>query len=456
MKFISLFSCPKKVAANFFIPTLSCESNQGLYLFMNIPSLYAKFLQHPSVCTDTRKLKKGDIFFALKGPQFNGNAFVEKALESGAAYCVADDDVPVNDPRVLRTNDALKTLQDLAAHHRRQFNIPVIAITGSNGKTTTKELMHAALSAKYKTYTTEGNLNNHIGIPLTLLKIKEDAEIAIVEMGANHQREIAGYCSYTQPTHGLITNCGKAHLEGFGGIEGVRKGKGELYDYLRDNKQTAFVNAQLDYLVEMSAGIEHIIYYGKEQTQFSGRALPDSALLQVALMNSKLIRTQLVGNYNIHNVLAAYAVGITLGVAEDALIAAIENYHPDNHRSQMIQWKNNTVILDAYNANPTSMKAAIENFAAMKGTGKILALGSMKEMGTESDREHRALVDLIGQFPWEKVLLVGNEFKNLPGHILHFSSSIDAGAWLKAQQYQGMHILVKGSRGTQMEKVLED
>ncbi|HRN80738.1 MAG TPA: UDP-N-acetylmuramoyl-tripeptide--D-alanyl-D-alanine ligase [Ferruginibacter sp.] len=423
---------------------------------MNIPSLYAKYLQHPSVCTDTRKLKSGDLFFALKGPQFNGNLFVEKALDSGASHCVADEKINSTDERIIYVEDTLSTLQALAAYHREQFKIPVIAVTGSNGKTTTKELMHAVLSAAYTTYTTEGNLNNHIGIPLTLLKIRPDAQMAIVEMGANHQREIAGYCQYTQPTHGLITNCGKAHLEGFGGIEGVRKGKGELYDYLRAHKQTAFVNAQLDYLIDMSAGIEHIIYYGKAQTQFSGHVVKDSALLKVELMNGKRISTQLVGDYNIHNVLAAYAVGITFGVSEDRVIEALEKYVPDNHRSQMIQWKNNTVILDAYNANPTSMKAAIQNFVTMQAKGKILALGSMKEMGDESDFEHRALIQFIQQFPWQKVILVGDEFAEVPADMLHFRSSKEAGAWLHAQAYQNMHILVKGSRGTKMEKVLED
>lgn len=424
---------------------------------MDILSLYSKFLEHPVVCTDTRQLKPGDMFFALKGPQFNGNAFIQKALDAGASYCIADDSklCPIND-RVLLVEDTLSTLQALAAHHRAQFSIPVIAITGSNGKTTTKELMHAVLSTKYKTYTTTGNLNNHIGIPLTLLKIQKDAEMAIVEMGANHQQEIAGYCRYTQPTHGLITNCGKAHLEGFGGLEGVRKGKGELFDYLREHGKTAFVNAQFDYLVEMSTGISHIVYYGMEHTPFSGKVIPGSTLLQVALMNGKHIRTQLVGDYNIHNVLAAYVVGITMGVREDQVIEALEQYTPDNHRSQMIQWKNNTVIIDAYNANPTSMKAAIENFAALQASRKVLALGSMKEMGDESEKEHRALIELIRQYSWESVILVGDEFTWVPDDMLHFRNSTEARAWLRAQRYTGIHLLVKGSRGTQMEKVLED
>src|SRR5882757_5103511 len=275
---------------------------------MQIPELYSLFLKHPSIQTDTRKIKAGDLFFALKGPNFNGNQFAQQALHAGAAYAVVDETIPGKEERIIKTSDVLQTLQDLAKHHRQQFNIPFIAITGSNGKTTTKELVHQVLSEKYKTYTTDGNLNNHIGIPLTILKIKADAEMAVIEMGANHQKEIAAYCEYTLPTHGLITNSGKAHLEGFGSIEGVRKGKGELFDYLRANNGTAFVMWDYDYLQEMSRGIATIKTYGTHDAEVSGLVNTSSAYLEVKITggtNIDVIKTQLVGEYNLPNVLAA-------------------------------------------------------------------------------------------------------------------------------------------------------
>lgn len=423
---------------------------------MNIEQLYSIYLAHPNICTDTRKLQRGDLYFALKGPQFNGNHFALQALENGASYCVVDEPVEKKDDRIILVDDVLSSLQKLASHHRDQFNIPFIAVTGSNGKTTTKELMHAVLSTKYKTYTTEGNLNNHIGIPLTLLKIKQDAEMAIVEMGANHQLEIKSYCEYAKPTHGLITNCGKAHLEGFGSIEGVKKGKGELYDYLLENNGTAFVNAAFDYLVEMSKGISKIITYGNAQTQFYGEAEPGTETLRVKMQNGAFIQTQLAGDYNLHNVLTAYAVGASFNVSEANIINAIENYTPGNHRSQWMDWKNNRVLLDAYNANPASMQVAIENFSKVAADRKILALGSMKEMGADSDAEHQNLLNKIAGYKWDAIILVGKEFKNIPAHVHYFDTSEEAGKWLQSQNFRNTYILVKGSRGSKMEKILID
>lgn len=423
---------------------------------MNIEQLYKIFLTHPNICTDTRKMQPGDLYFALKGPQFNGNHFVQQALDAGASFCIADEIVEETNDRIIRVDDVLTSLQTLAGYHREQFNIPFIAVTGSNGKTTTKELMHAVLSTKYKTYTTEGNLNNHIGVPLTLLKIKQDAEMAIVEMGANHLLEIKSYCTYAKPTHGLITNCGKAHLEGFGSIEGVKKAKGELYDYVRANNGTAFVNAGLDYLLEMSKGIEKKITYGNAQTQFNGKAEVGTETLKVRMQNGSVIQTQLAGDYNLHNVLAAYAVGASFNVEEENIINAIENYTPGNHRSQWMDWKNNRVLLDAYNANPASMQVAIENFSKIAADKKILALGSMKEMGADSDKEHQNLLNKIAGYEWKEIILVGKEFKNVPPHIHYFDTSEEAGKWLQSQNFQHTYILVKGSRGSKMEKILID
>ncbi|MBA3673565.1 MAG: UDP-N-acetylmuramoyl-tripeptide--D-alanyl-D-alanine ligase [Chitinophagaceae bacterium] len=426
---------------------------------MDIKELYKLYLQHPSIKTDTRKLKEGDLFFALKGPNFNGNHFAIQALNAGAAYVIADENLSFSDDRIIRIPDVLLTLQQLAKHHREQFNnIPFVAITGSNGKTTTKELVHQVLSASYKTYTTEGNLNNHIGIPLTILKIKKDAEMAVIEMGANHQKEIEGYCSYAMPTHGLITNCGKAHLEGFGSEEGVRKGKGELFEFLKEHNGIAFVNGDDNYIKEMSTGIKNIITYGTLQGFITGRAVSNSSLLEVEVIKGtdiSSIKTQLVGQYNLLNVLAAVAIGKHFNIADEKIKAAIENYTPSNSRSQLITMGTNKIILDAYNANPASMKAAIENFAQMPGTNKILLIGSMMELGNESKKEHEALIRLIEKYKWSNVILVGNNFKNIRHSYFYFDDASKAKAWLNNQQLQNSQILIKGSRSMEMEKILE-
>lgn len=425
---------------------------------VDIASLYNIYLKHPSIQTDTRKLKEGDIFFALKGPNFNANQFALKALEMGAAYAVVDEAVEGANERVIQTDDVLGTLQQLAKYHREQFTIPYIGITGSNGKTTTKELVHAVLSAHYKTYTTEGNLNNHIGIPLTLLRVHKDAEIAVIEMGANHQKEIAGYCIYAQPTHGIITNCGKAHLEGFGGVEGVRKGKGELYDYLRAHNGTAFAFDDYDYLHSMSKGIEHIEWYGTTNGTISGHVLQSEPFLEVAFTRGTAfsnIATQLVGDYNLPNVLCAVAAGKHFNVPEEKIKAAIEAYSPSNSRSQLVEKGSNKIILDAYNANPSSMKLAIENFARLHVADKVLMLGGMMELGDESLEEHRNIIALIDNYSWRNVVLVGGDFNKVEHSYNYFNNSNEAGAWLKAQQLQNAYLLIKGSRSMAMEKVLD-
>lgn len=426
---------------------------------MTIAELYKLFQQHPSVQTDTRKLKQGDIFFALKGPNFNGNLFAKQALEAGAAYAVVDEDVDPADKRLIRVADTLVALQELAHYHRRQFTIPFIGITGSNGKTTSKELIYAVLSSHYKAYTTQGNLNNHIGVPLTLLSVQPDAEMAVIEMGANHQKEIAGYCVYTEPTHGLITNCGKAHLEGFGGVEGVRKGKGELYDYLSAHDGTAFVYADYDYLQTMSQAVPHIVHYGKSQGLVQGDVLASQPFLDVVITHGLAkpctIQTQLVGDYNLPNILCAVVIGKYFSVPEEKIISAIEQYIPSNSRSQLVQKGSNTIVLDAYNANPTSMKAAIENFASIRADHKVLMLGGMMELGEQSVAEHEGIVQLIKQYPWEQVVLVGGDFSKIDHGFTYFPNSAAAAQWFTGQGFEHTHFLIKGSRSMQMEKILQ-
>ena len=426
----------------------------------SIEALYSIYTTHPSVVTDTRKLKAGDLYFALKGPNFNGNLFALAALEAGAAYAIVDEAIPNSSSyqdSIIVVDDVLTTLQALAKYHRQQFNIPFIAITGSNGKTTTKELVYAVLASHFKTYTTQGNLNNHIGVPLTLLSIPKDAEIAVIEMGANHQKEIESYCAYTLPTHGMITNCGKAHLEGFGGVEGVKKGKGELFDFLRANNGTVFLMEDFDYLVEMAQGIQDVIAYGKEQGQIQGEAIDQNGLLSVQFkkgIDIASIQTHLVGNFNLPNVLAAVAIGQYFKVPNEKIKSAIENYIPTNSRSQLLTWNNNEVILDAYNANPSSMKLAVENFAKINKDNKIVCLGGMRELGVDTLMEHQALIDQLKQSNWKQVILVGSEFKPCDHNYLYFDTVIEAKAWLDAQHLKGYTLLIKGSRGIQMEQLI--
>ncbi len=425
---------------------------------MSIEHLYTIYKRHPSVQTDTRKLKTGDIFFALKGDNFDGNAFAKQAIEAGAAYAVIDDAACEIPGKTILVENVLTALQQLAKHHREQFHIPFIAITGSNGKTTTKELVHAVLSSCFKTYTTEGNLNNHIGIPLTILKVKADAEIAVIEMGANHQKEIAGYCEYTQPTHGIITNCGKAHLEGFGGTEGVRKGKGELYDYLRENNGIAFVMWDYDYLREMSKDILRIIKYGTDNADIEGNSLKCDPFLEVLISkgaDTGIIRTKLVGEYNLPNILLAVTVGKYFNVSDKKIKEAIENYTPSNSRSQLIRKGTNNIILDAYNANPSSMKLAIENFSKLNALDKIVMLGAMAELGTESLAEHSALIKIISQGNWKYVVLVGGDFLKLNHPFISFQNAVQAKQWYQQQHFENTHILIKGSRSMKMETILE-
>jgi UDP-N-acetylmuramoyl-tripeptide--D-alanyl-D-alanine ligase len=427
--------------------------------FISTEDLYRIYSVNTSISTDTRNVKPGDLFFALKGEHFNGNRFAIQAITNGAAYAIIDEEIDGEYPasltdRLLLVEDVLVSLQHLAGHHRNHFRIPFIAITGSNGKTTTKELIHAVLSEKYKTYTTEGNLNNHIGIPLTLLKIKKDAEMAVVEMGANHLGEIAGYCQYTRPTHGLITNAGKAHIEGFGSAENVKKGKGELYDYLRNSGGTVFAMWDYDYLRDMSRGISKIVTYGLSHADITGIAEPAASQLCVRITSGTTpdsIQTRLTGNYNLPNVLAAVSVGTYFNVGFHSIKKAIENYVPSNSRSQLVSAGTNTVVLDAYNANPSSMKAAIENFISFPSPNKILLLGAMAELGAESVSEHQAIVNLIHTHHWKEVVLVGGDFLKIKHPYKSFTDAKEAGNWIESQHFQDSAFLVKGSRSSKME-----
>lgn len=431
---------------------------------MKLPSLsflYEQYKLHPQVQTDTRKLKSGDLYFALKGPNFNGNNFAIAALENGASFAIVDELIENSaaiENRILQVDDVLTTLQSLAKHHRTQFTIPFIGITGSNGKTTTKELVFAVLSSHYKTYTTQGNLNNHIGVPLTILSIGLDAEMAVIEMGANHLNEIASYCEYAMPNYGLITNCGKAHLEGFGSEEGVKKGKGELFDFLRLHNGAAFIMSDYEYLVNMSKGVDKVITYGNTSGNLQANANTVNGFLQVNFTKGspiQMIQTQLVGEYNLPNILAAVSIGSYFNVPSEKIKNAIENYTPTNSRSQLLKWNNNEVILDAYNANPSSMQLAIENFAKLNAQNKVVCIGGMKELGDTSLAEHQALIHLLEKNEWEKVILVGGDFENCTHNYLYFPNALDAKTWLAQQQFSNRTILIKGSRGIRMEQVLE-
>ncbi|MBO9619284.1 MAG: UDP-N-acetylmuramoyl-tripeptide--D-alanyl-D-alanine ligase [Niabella sp.] len=425
---------------------------------MTIDALYQVYLQYPNVQTDTRKIKEGELFFALKGPNFNGNSFAQQAIDAGAAKVIIDEAAYEIPGKTILVADVLTALQQLAAYHRKQFRFPVIAVTGSNGKTTTKELIHAVLSTTYKTYTTAGNLNNHIGVPLTLLKIRNDAQMAVVEMGANHLLEIEGYCKIAQPTHGLITNAGKAHLEGFGSLEGVKKGKGELYDFLRQRGNgTAFVMWDYDYLRTMSAGIATIIRYGTADADVVGKASGATAFLEVAFEKpaATTVPTQLVGDYNLPNVLAATAIGLHFNIPMEQIKAALESYAPSNSRSQLLEKGTNKIILDAYNANPSSMRLAIENLANMTGDKKMLLLGAMAEMGSETATEHESIIQLIRNYHWDSVVLVGKPFEPYACEFQYFEDSAEAAAWITNHQPENTLLLIKGSRSTQMERILE-
>ncbi len=426
-----------------------------------IAQLHEVFLRCTGVCTDTRALTPGSLFVALRGPSFNANAFAAQALEGGCRYAVVDDPDVAVDGRYLPVPDALLALQQLALHHRRAFNIPFIGITGTNGKTTTKELVYAVLSADRPTLATEGNLNNHIGVPLTLLKLKPEHRIAIVEMGASKPGDIAELCAIAEPTHGLITNIGKAHLEGFGGPEGVVRTKTELYTWLREHHGTAFVNGDDALLMEKSSSLQRDTYGTGDGVDTSGNAVEsESPCLQLVLEATRHthghfhITTKLIGNYNAPNALAAVCIGRHFGVPDEVIAGAIAEYTPANNRSQFKDTGRNQLVLDAYNANPSSMAAALENFARLRSDRKKLAiLGDMLELGAASRTEHGAIVALVDQLGLETVF-VGPGFMRSANGRRCYPDVRSASAALKDDALKDHLVLVKGSRGIRLEEVV--
>lgn len=430
-----------------------------------LSQLYEIFLNSKGVSTDSRNITKDTIFFALKGENFNGNHFALKSLEDGASFAVVDEETGSGDPRVIYTENVLETLQNLAAHHRRILNIPVVALTGSNGKTTTKELITAVLSTKYRVSSTTGNLNNHIGVPLTILKLDKGTQLAVIEMGASAPGEIEMLSSIAQPNIGLITNVGKAHLLGFGSFEGVKRTKGELYDYLEKSFGTALYNSDNPHLCKMIAEREKLkaIPYGvSEQRVTICAPTAENPYLKMILNSSREIYTKLIGEYNADNILAALAVGEFMGTDPELSAQAIESYTPSNNRSQLIKGKYNTLIVDAYNANPTSMRAALENFKKMECEKRALVIGDMLELGDDSQMEHREILDLIIHLNPSTLFFVGSEFENAASgdeyfqkNALFFKTSADLRLFLENNPPQGMTFLIKGSRGTRLEKVLD-
>ncbi len=422
---------------------------------MTLEQLHAIFLAHPTVCTDTRKITKDCLFFALKGPNFNGNEFAQQALEKGAAYAIVDESEHKASDKCLLVNDVLRTLQSLATYHRNYCNARIISLTGSNGKTTTKELIHAVLSKKYKTVATKGNLNNHIGVPLTLLSIKVDTELAIVEMGANHKEEIAFLCDIAQPDFGYITNFGKAHLEGFGGIEGVIQGKSELYQYLIPNGKHVFLNADDPVQVEKLASYIKKIGFSTDNPEYFNIKLLHSNPFVVIEVENTTISTQLIGSYNFPNCCSAITMGKYFNVPLQEIKAALESYVPANNRSQIIEKNGFKIILDAYNANPTSMKAALDNFKNMPGTEKTLILGDMFELGPEAKEEHQHIADLALNHGFSEVYLVGENFFNTASNFKKMESFNRLQEHLEKNPLQKGTLLIKGSRGMALERVLE-
>tara|TARA_R110002074_G_scaffold86875_5_gene191816 strand:+ start:20675 stop:21952 length:1278 start_codon:yes stop_codon:yes gene_type:complete len=422
---------------------------------MNIKDLHSIFLEFPSVSTDTRKIKKNDIFFALKGDNFNGNTYAQQAINNGASYVIIDQkEYYINDKTIL-VDDTLVMLQKLANFHRNFCNAKVISLTGSNGKTTTKELIHAVLAEKFKTIATVGNLNNHIGVPLTLLSMLPDTEIAIIEMGANHLKEIEFLCKIAEPDFGYITNFGKAHLEGFGGIQGVIKGKSELYEYLINNKKTIFLNADDSIQLEKLKKYTKKYGFSSVNPKYYRIELEEAQPFVIIKVEDTNIKSNLIGAYNFHNCCAAIIIGKFFNVELTDIKIALEKYTPENNRSQIIQKNAHYIILDAYNANPSSMKVALENFNSLEKTNKVLILGDMFELGASAKDEHQEVVELTKKMNFDKVIFVGENFYRTKSVSIKLRNFDDLKSFLKENKLpSNSSILIKGSRGMALERVL--
>jgi UDP-N-acetylmuramoyl-tripeptide--D-alanyl-D-alanine ligase len=434
---------------------------------MEIASLHQLFVNaDKAVSTDSRKIEPGCIFFALRGDNFNGNQYALTALEKGASYAIVDDLDLAEQDRCILVDDVLTTLQDLARYHRRQLHIPIIAITGSNGKTTTKELIAAVLGSQYRIHYTQGNLNNHIGVPLTLLQLDQQLEVAVIEMGANHQGEIDLLCRIAEPTHGLITNIGKAHLEGFGGIEGVKKGKSELYRYLAEKNGLAFVNNNEPFLIDLSAVVRKRIYYelsevpDPQHKPYEVKLLQLQPFIRIAFLDdhAQLIESscKLMGVHNFQNIKTAVTLGKYFKVPGEKIKAAIESYNPNMNRSQIIPWGSNSILLDAYNANPSSMEVTLRSFAENSSENKVVILGDMFELGDSAPVEHERIAQLASSLNFEQVVLVGKHFSKVAQQLgcIHFDKVEELKGWFASQSWENKAILIKGSRGMALERVL--
>jgi len=423
----------------------------------NISDLYSKFLESSGICTDTRKLKKNSIYFALKGENFDGNEYADQALERGALLAVVDDKNQKDDSKVI-VEDVLLTLQELANFHRKQIDIPILAITGSNGKTTTKKLVLEVLSKEFKVKATLGNLNSHIGVPLTLLSFTAELDLGIVEMGANHQKEIESLCNIAEPNYGYITNFGKAHLEGFGGIEGVIKGKSELYDYLIENDGLIFFNR--DDEIQVEKAIQHKNYsIGEKSLSDCQVVLMETQPFVTVEYSNLIIETKLVGSYNFKNVSASIGIGRYFGVDKENIKQAIENFVPEEMRSQIIEKNGKHILLDAYNANPTSMKAVLESFKQMKGDHKTVILGDMFEIGEDSVKEHFHILDTCQYLGFENILVCGERFHKVSSefeNVIGFKTTSDLQKYIEEDISRiSSPILVKGSRGMKLESIMD-
>lgn len=429
---------------------------------MTTKELYEVFRKHPQISTDSRNVAPGSIFFALKGETFDGNRFAEDALQLGAAYAVIDNPAIKVYPNMILVDDVLTSLQQLAVHHRRQLHIPIIGITGSNGKTTTKELVSQSLQTKFNTFATHGNLNNHIGVPLSILSITDDTKIAVIEMGANHQREIAALCRIAHPDYGIITNIGRAHLEGFGGYAGVIKAKTELYDFIRENGGHLFVHYDDALLMEKSAGIPRTTYGSIPGAGVQGiitEKFPSLALQLTHPARGTAINTQLAGSYNFANVMAAVAIARYFGADLQEVAEALQNYKPRNNRSQWQTTSHNKLLIDLYNANPGSMTAVLENFALAPYADKIVILGDMLELGDESHSAHAAIIEMARKADFEKVVFVGKQFSAFADEasemFLFYKNSDAAREAINKMNLKNKTILLKGSRGIHLEKILD-
>ncbi|MHA4893714.1 UDP-N-acetylmuramoyl-tripeptide--D-alanyl-D-alanine ligase [Pedobacter sp. PWIIR3] len=429
---------------------------------MSTESLYELYTKHPIICTDTRNIIAGCLFFALKGDNFDANTFADNALEAGAAYAIIDNPTLKTGEKHFLVENVLAAMQDLAKYHRAHLNIPVIGLTGSNGKTTTKELINAVLSEKYRSFATKGNLNNHIGVPLSVLSITSEHEIAVIEMGANHQKEIEFLCTIAQPTHGLVSNVGMAHLDGFGGFEGVKKGKAELYTYLKANQGTAFIYRNNPYLLEMSAaaGLNIVVYYGSEKEDaVSGKLLSTDPYIKLQWQNKESehqLAVNLTGTYNFENILAAICIGQFFELSAAQINAGLAGYLPKNNRSQITETASNTVICDFYNANPSSMAAALNNLKQLNAPNKVIIIGDMFELGEESEEQHGIIAKHAESLQANTLILIGQHFFESKGQVkgLFFKTPKEASDYLSASPVKNSVVLLKGSRGMALEQLL--